>query len=661
MKRRILLGTVWGIAQLVPGVGLAQDSPVDPIPAIERRLPPLGGITLESKVRAELEKRVQELSDRVWEVDFKDDVADIGALVKAVSLALEHNELYKESEVKIAHALLDLAEKRHREIDEEDTTSWAEETGLVVRGYQSDIDDSYQPFGLEIPENLDRSKPVPLLVWLHGRGDKTTDLHFIQRCLTKSQALGGMVADQEDVIILHPFGRQCVGWKHAGEIDVFEAIARVSEEYNIDPDRIALAGFSMGGAGAWHIGAHYRDRFCAVHAGAGFAETKEYNRLTPEQFPPLYEQTLWQLYDVPSYTINLLNGPLLAYSGSDDKQKQAADLMARELEKVGHSLRHVIGEGMGHKYHPDSVEEIWEWLREAWAKGRDLSSDQISWQTPTLRYPGYQWLQLQGLEKHWAPAVAEAQWDRESGEIQLDLENVNSLVIAPGDGSDLAGVKLSIGEKKLQVEDPGFGIEAVHLSRVDGKWSWGERDGLRKIPGLQGPIDDAFFSRFIVVPPDREMASPQLTRWVDFELDHFRDRWKALMRAELPEKSADEVDSDDLRDANLILWGDPGSNLLLSEMLEALPIEWENGLFRFRGKGYSDTEAVPAFIFPNPLNPKRYVVVNSGLTFREGHDRTNSLQNPKLPDWSVIGLEVDPDGFSPGLVLDTGFFDEKWE
>ena len=36
------------------------------------------------------------------------------------------------------------------------------------------------PYGLEIPEGLDLSKPVPLYVWLHGRGDKDTDLHFIR-------------------------------------------------------------------------------------------------------------------------------------------------------------------------------------------------------------------------------------------------------------------------------------------------------------------------------------------------------------------------------------------------------------------------------------------------------------------------------------------------
>lgn len=655
-------GLLFGLLADTPAQESSGSVSGEAIAPIERRIPPKGGITLEDEVREALENRVVDLSDRVWEIDFKEDVADVGALVKAVDLALRHGEFYKPEDVELATELLDLAEERHRLLDQEDKTPWAEETGLVVRGYQSKIDDSYQPFGLEIPENLDRSKPVPLLVWLHGRGDKVTDMHFIQRCRAKSQALGGMVADQKDAIILHPFGRHCVGWKHAGEIDVFEAIARVQEEYQIDPDRIALGGFSMGGAGAWHIGAHYRDQFCAVHAGAGFAETKEYNRLTPDQYPPAYEQTLWQLYDVPSYKRNFLNGPLLAYSGADDKQKQAADLMARELEKVDYELRHLIGEGMGHKYHPDSVAEIWTFLKESWEKGRDSSPNRIDWQTPTLRYPGYNWFQLQGLMEHWKPAIVAATWDQEKKEIQIDLENVSSFQLAGKEGSDLAGVLVRLGDQEVEIEDPGFAIEAAHLFLDEtGKWTWGEPEGLRKRPGLQGPIDDAFLSRFVVVPPEEEIAIPELARWVDFEIDHFRARWKALMRGEVFEKKAGDLNSGDLREANLVLWGDPRSNPVIAEMIDSLPIEWEAEKFRFQGKEYASNRAVPSFIFPNPLNPNRYVVINSGLTFREGHDRTNSLQNPKLPDWAVIGFEEDPDELTPGSILDAGFFNESWK
>ena len=72
-------------------------------------------------------------------------------------------------------------------------------------------------------------------------------------------------------------------------------------------------------------------------------------------------------------------------------------------------------------------------------------------------------------------------------------------------------------------------------------------------------------------------------------------------------------------------------------------------------------EDYSVLIYPNPLNPTKYVVINSGPTFREGHDRTNSLQNPKLPDWAVIDLSQPPDELAPGRIAAADFFDEDWQ
>ena len=651
----LILSLIFAAGGFVSGQELKE------IPAIERKLPPSGGLAFPAETRVELEKRLKDYVDRIWEIDSDPYIADVGALVKAVEYALKHDEFYNEKEFPLAAEVLALADKRFQELDEKETHSWTESKGLVIRGYESKIDESYQAFGLEIPENLDLSKPVPLLVWLHGRGDKTTDLHFIRRCLGKSQALGGFVSDQQDCIILHPFGRQCIGWKHAGEVDVFEAIAKVKEDYPIDGEKVALAGFSMGGAGAWHIGAHYRDQFCAIHAGAGFAETKEYNKLKPEDFPPAYEQTLWQVYDAPNYLQNFLNGPLLAYSGEVDKQKQAADLMESAFSEIDYKMRHVIGAEMGHKYRKEAVAEIWTWLKESWAAGNSKDPKNVKLETRSLRYPKHHWLKLTGLEKHWQPTTAFADWNADEKAFTIQSENVSSFEITGIPGADLDGYSVSVNGEKISGDSSGFPISSLALRKSEGKWGWGESGGTRKIPGLQGPIDDAFMSRFVIVPPDEAPAHPLVARWVDFELDHFRNRWRELMRGDAIEENSGDLDSGDMEDANLILWGDPWSNRMIEEIVENLPIKWTKESFTFRGKTYDCKNHVPAFIFPNPVNPKRYVVINSGLTFREAHDRTNSLQNPKLPDWAVINLDQDPDGEAPGKVVAADFFDEAWE
>lgn len=552
------VGSSWSrVSVLLVSAFFSEARAENGIPAITRVLPPAGGIELPPDLEKTLTTRVTALSERLWEIEHKAHVSDVGVIVKAVDFALRHGEFYSEKEIPLASEMLDLAELRFKELEEKERPAWLGERGLVIRGYRSKIDDSDQPYGLEIPAALDLSKPVPLLVWLHGRGDKTTDLHFLNQCRKKSQAFGGFMKDQGEAIILHPFGRHCVGWKHAGEIDVFEAIEAVAADYPIDRDRIILAGFSMGGAGAWYIGAHYRDHFCAVHTGAGFAETREYNKLTPEKYPPDFEQTLWKVYDVPNYVRNFSNGPLLAYSGENDKQKAAADLMEREMAKEGMALRHVIGPGLEHKYNQESVDVIHKWLQESWQAGRTRPALKVEWQTPTLRYSNFDWMRITGLEAHWEDSRVSAEWEEDKKMIRLDLKGVTAFEVNPRPVVDLSGITLAIGDQTLQADRPGFPVDSLSVIRREGRWTWGEPEPFTKKPGLQGPIDDAFMSRFLVVPPDHASSHPKLARWIDFELNHFRDRWSALMRGDLPEKAADEVDSDDLAGANLILWGIP--------------------------------------------------------------------------------------------------------
>ena len=642
------------------GTAVAEEPGLPPIPEIERRIPPRG-IEIPAELKAKLEAELVDFEDEIWLAGKKADTADIGVLVKAVRFALENGEIFSEKELPLLTATLDLARARLSQFQKGETP-WRNLPGLTVRGYVSSVDGSWQPYGLEIPEGLDLGKPVPLLVWLHGRGDKTTDLHFIHRCLAKSQAFGGKVADQKDAIIVHPFGRQCVGWKHAGEIDVLEVIDHLSREYPIDPDRVALAGFSMGGAGAWHIGAHYADRFCAVHAGAGFAETARYNRLQPEEYPPPWEQILWGLYDAPDYVRNLFNLPVLAYSGEIDKQIQAADLMAEAFTAEGGALDHIIGPGMGHKYDDESVRKIWAWLREAWKKGRNRQAEEIHLQTRTLRYPRMRWLRATGLGRHWIDSRADAQWDPQKKQIRVETVNIDSLELSSPDFGDLGGCELQIDGGTIRVEPAPFLIDVVALRRSGAGWEFGEnRDELKKKPGLQGPIDDAFLSAFVVVPPSETPREPLVARWVDFELNYFRTRWRELMRGELPEEEAESINSGEIADKNLILWGDPASNPLIAEISTRLPVRWTRESFIVNGKEYSARDHVPVLIFPNPLNRDRYVVINSGLTFRAAHDRTNSLQNPKLPDWAVIDLSVLPGDQSPGGISAAGFFDENWQ
>ena len=69
---------------------------------------------------------------------------------------------------------------------------------------------------------------------------------------------------------------------------------------------------------------------------------------------------------------------------------------------------------------------------------------------------------------------------------------------------------------------------------------------------------------------------------------------------------------------------------------------------------------VPVLIYPNPLNPKRYVVLNSGFTFREYDYLNNARQVPKLPDFAVVDIDVPVSARGGGGHCAAGFFNEQW-
>jgi len=78
-------------------------------------------------------------------------------------------------------------------------------------------------------------------------------------------------------------------------------------------------------------------------------------------------------------------------------------------------------------------------------------------------------------------------------------------------------------------------------------------------------------------------------------------------------------------------------------------------------KTYPAGTHVPVLIYPNPLNPDKYVVLNSGFTFREYAYLNNARQVPMLPDYAVVDITTPPNSRHPGKVVRAGFFGERWE
>jgi hypothetical protein len=99
----------------------------------------------------------------------------------------------------------------------------------------------------------------------------------------------------------------------------------------------------------------------------------------------------------------------------------------------------------------------------------------------------------------------------------------------------------------------------------------------------------------------------------------------------------------------------------LAKIAPLLPIRWEKDQIVVGTQNFSTETHLPILVFPNPLNPSRYVVLNSGFTFRDYDYLNNARQTPKLPDWAIIDLRQPPNARTPGRISAAGFFGERWE
>ena len=358
----------------------------------------------------------------------------------------------------------------------------------------------------------------------------------------------------------------------------------------------------------------------------------------------------------------------MAYSGEIDRQKQAADMMAKALAAEGMELTHIIGPQTAHRYHPQAKEEINRRIDSIVALGRNPVPKKVRFTTWTLRYDQMFWVTVDALEEHWERARVEAEIADEHT-VVVKTANVSGLTLAmpPGlcpldntskprvvlDGRALEAAPV-LSDKSWSAHFQKTGVNWVATPSVD-------QLTLRKRHGLQGPIDDAFLDSFLMVRPSGKPLHEKIGKWAEAEQAHAIDHWRRQFRGDARVKTDSEVTAEDIANHNLVLWGDPQSNTLLAKIAASLPIRWDAHGVRVGESAHAADHHVLLAIYPNPLNPRRYVVLNSGFTFREYDYLNNARQVPKLPDYAVIDTRVPVSSRAPGGIATAGFFGEQWE
>lgn len=666
------LAIVCLVSGSIVSTNVRADGPKDNIPDHVRPVPPLPTTELSQADRAELEAGVARLGQEIDALreTLKDThhllslLPDVQIYYNAVRYPLVYHE---QIDPKAARkALVDGFDRAGKL--RAGQSPWVTAGG--PRGYFSAIDGSVQPYllgvpaGYQTPTGLEKSKPFRLDFDEHGRGEDLTELRFI----------GGKAPSVAGRFSVHLYGRYCCANKFAGEIDLFECLDSLKQQYPIDENRILNIGFSMGGAACWQFATHYPDVWAAASPGAGFSETREFlhNFQNENVKPAWYEQKLWHWYDCTDYAVNLFNCPTVAYSGELDGQKQSADIMEKYMAEEGLKLERIIGPKTKHAYEKNAKIELDKRLDELLTKGRDPVPTKIRFTTWMLRYNRSFWVTVDGMNREWDRARVDAEID--GATIRIKTQNVNALTlnfppyalkqtIGQVLTLEIDGTKI-VGKKASEPSDVAKKMSTKFIKTAD---TWTNADGpdtetrLVKRNGLQGPIDDAFMESFLIVQPTGTPANAKAGEWATSECKHAIDHWRKQFRGEARVKNDTDVTDADFAHHNIILFGDPSSNKVLAKIADKLPIQWSDKEISLGSEKFPADHHALIAIYPNPLSPNHYVVLNSGFTFREYDYLNNARQIPKLPDYAVVDVDVPVNARAPGGVVQAGFFDERWK
>lgn len=183
-----------------------------------------------------------------------------------------------------------------------------------------------------VPDGLDKSRPAPLIIALHGYGASGKDISGAWKS----------VAAQRGAILLCPQGVNAAAdgfeWGNPREAEyiVLRALDQIARDYQIDPRRVVLSGFSQGGYMAFYLGAKYPQRFPGVIPVAG-----------------LYNQTV-KLADAPPEK----QARFVILVGEKDNVLPQCRRAAADFEKANLRCKLNVYEGVGHAFPKERDAEL---------------------------------------------------------------------------------------------------------------------------------------------------------------------------------------------------------------------------------------------------------------------------------------------------------------
>lgn len=538
---------------------------------------------------------------------------------------------------------------------------------IVNRAYVSPISRRRQGYAVYLPPNYDPQRAYPLMIVLHG-GSSNGNLFLgvvlgnNMNWLEYDQHLWDDYVPQwtPDWIVVAPDGYGQVIWRWMGEQDVLDTLADVEANYHVDPDRVVLSGLSNGGMGAHMIGMRHAWRFSAVVAIAGAPSWLQYagGRPTPSERAVMRSISAMDLlensWDVDYRYFHgaLDTGPMRPVF-IEELDTRVAQLHAPAhgtwFADKGHDLLYYV-----HRH--GIIYRDLEPVR------RNRSPSEVRLVTGDYRAARQHWVTVTRIADY--PQLARVRAVVAGDALTVETSNVGAFTVdlrdAPLTG-ETARIVIDGTEVYAGAREP-LGHVLHLVKRTDG-WQTGvpeHEDGLAKVPGLAGPIEDAYFGRMVHVVGTQNAEHTAVLREAAQKAARGWPLWLWSVEQDVIDDTA--VTDELMRDATVVLYGSPGDNAVLERIAARLPIHADATGVVVGDRRYDGESVGARFIYPNPLSPEHYVIVNTGVN-PAAVTAGNNLPD-FVPDFVVYDNTVTRERqrliIGRPAAREEGFFDAHW-
>lgn len=458
-----------------------------------------------------------------------------------------------------------------------------------------------------------------------------------------------------------PFG---FNWEEWGRMDALEVMIDALNIYNTDPAQRYLTGHSMGGHGAWFLGATYPDKFAATAPCAGYPDIIGYRRANSDS--AFFANPHYAMIKrgasagrVLELSRNYLQSGVYVLHGDADKvvPVEQARLMRGVLGGFHPNFSYYEYPGGSHWYGDHSMDwpPLFDFLRQN-TLPKLSAVDRIEFFTasPAVSSSNY-WIAINRQQNHFQ--LSNVTFYKTGDTIRGNVENVES-------------VTLFLSQLEFE-NDPVILINGQMIHAKAGndltlEWknnNWvevPEVDFNKKYPARYGGFKHAFDNQmlFVFATGGNDIENEWYKNKARFDAETFLYRGNGAIDI-IPDTL---FLPDDFPDHNVIIYGNADNNSAWQLVLDDVPVVVRNGSVRFGDHNIEGDDLGAMFIYPRAGSQiaSAGVIAGSGergMSAAFANDYFSGITG--FPDLMIFTAEMLSGGLS-GMVV-SGFFGSNWD